>query len=189
MDWIKKNWLHVFQVSALLIVIGFGIHLYNKVPDYAGKVEIAKPAPEVAKVPMVDVPVKIVKVYVGGVKLKEKLILPKLVIADDKQQVIASSKIEPSDNPHTVTTVINTDTGASETYVRTDPLPWLAYRSSGGVGVYYGLKGGEQAVRIQVRQDIIQIKSIRLNVIGSVDRTMATGQTSTFIGAGAEYRW
>jgi hypothetical protein len=169
-----------------LVLAGWITYLYLKTPDYAGKVDIAIPAKELAGLPKLTVPVKEVQVYAAPAK--KKLSLPKAVIDNDKQQVIASSKIKPSDNPHTVTTVLNTDTGASETYVRTDPLPWLAYTSSGGIGAYYGFKNGEQAIRIQARQDFIQVKAIRFSVIGSVDR-MSSGQTDSFIGVGGEYRW
>ena len=171
-----------------LILMGLVVYLYNKVPDYAGKVEIAKVAPEVAKLPMIDAPVKSVKIYAGGAVIKKKLSLPAQVVDNSKQQVIASSKVDASSNPHTVTTVINTDTGASETFTRTDPKPWLAYESRGAIGVYAGMKNSEQAIRIQAKYDVIQVKAFHAGIIGSIDRTNS-GKTDSFIGAGAEFRF
>ena len=107
--------------------------------------------------------------------VKPKLNLPAAVAGNRKKRVIAASKIKASDRPHTVTTLIDTDTGKAETYVRTDPLPWVAFRSSGAAGVYYGMKNGEQAIRVQVRQDVIQVKAVHVGALASVDRTISTG--------------
>lgn len=52
--------------------------------------------------------------------------------------MIASSKLPAGERAKTVTTVINTETGHSETYTRTDSLPWVAVESRGEIGMYYG---------------------------------------------------
>ncbi len=138
---------------------------------------------------MVDVAIASgkVAVYQGGAPLKRKLTLPQAVVDNDKESVLTSSKIPSGERAHTVTTVINTDTGASETYVRTDPLPWVAYESRGEVGMYYGYKGAQQAIRLQARQDFIQVKALHIGVIGSVD--VSAGKPDFFAGVGVSYRW
>jgi hypothetical protein len=181
----------VFAAVGTLAIVAAG-WLYwaaHKPVEKAGEVAIAKPAPEVASAPRIDKPLKSVKVYKGGSTIKDKLNLPPAVVADQKTEVIASSKIEAGERPRTVTTVINTETGASETYVRTDPRPWLAFERRGEIGAYYGIKAGEPTIRIQARQDFVQVKALHIGVIGSVDRTMATGHTDYFVGVGVSYRW
>jgi hypothetical protein len=166
---------------------GWLYHVRNALPDKAGQVVIATPAKEVASVEKVEVPVKKVTVYKTTPALKKKLDLPQPVIDDQQQAVLASSKIPAGERAHTVTTVINTDTGKSETYTRTDPLPWLAFENRGEVGVYVGVKNGQQALRLQARQDFVQVKALHLGVVGSVD--VSAGKPDVFVGAGVSYRW
>lgn len=155
--------------------------------DRAGQVVVAKPAGEVSGKPTVTVSVQSVQAYPDAVK--KKLNLSKSVAGDVKKKVVAASKIAASYHPHTVTTLLDTGTGQFETYVRTDPLPWVAFTSRGGAGVYYGMKNGEQAVRLQARQDLLQFKAIHVGAIASMESVMSTGQTDVFVGIGGEYRW
>lgn len=174
-------------VAAAVAVIGW---LYFKpAPEKAGQVVVATESKEVAPVAKESVPVKAgkVTVYQGGAAVKKKLTLPQPVVDDKNAAVLASSKIPAGERPHTVTTVLNTETGASETYVRTDPLPWLAYENRGEIGLYYGIKNGQQAVRLQATQDLVQVKALHLGVIGSMD--MANGKPDLFVGVGVAYRW
>lgn len=177
----------VLLLLAIIVLVGWFIWLTNKPTDRAGQTVEATQAKEVAAVPTVAVPVKSVQAYPNPVK--KKLNLPQAVQDDDRKVVVAASKVQASDRPHTVTTLIDTETGKAETYVRTDPLPWLAYTSRGAAGVYYGLKNGEQAVRLQVTQNIIQVKAVHIGATASYDRVLTTGRGDTFVGVGAEYRW
>lgn len=154
----------------------------------------ATPAKEVANVPKVDVQVqKPLKVYAGGQGLKSGLKLPAPVVQNHAEQVIASSKVEAADDhPHTVTTVINTDTGQSETYVRTDPLPWIAWSSRGGIGMYAGIKNGTPAVRLQAEQELFTVKAIHFGAVASVDQPIGASpqyDQEWFVGIGAKYEW
>lgn len=167
-------------------------HLANRQQNEVGKTVIATQAKEVANVPKVDVKIKApIKVYKGGASLKEGIKLPPEVVQDDAQQVIASSKIDGlDDHPKTVTTVIDTETGESQTYMRTDPLPWLAWSDRGSVGMYAGLKNGTPAVRLQAHQELFTVKAIHFGAVASVDQPIS-GPISAdyFVGVGAEYRW
>jgi hypothetical protein len=156
--------------------------------DPVGQVVIATPAKEVRAIPRVDTVIKSgkVAVYKGGKPLKKKLNLPQPIVDDPKQEVLASSVIPAGEHPHTVTTTINTDTGASETYVRTDELPWLGYENRGEVGIFYGVKSGERVVRLQARQDFVQVKALHMGVIASIDSGL---NRSTFIGIGVAFKW
>jgi len=172
-----------------LIVVGWLYWESRHIPEKVAQVVIATPSKEVKNTPKKTVKPKQVEVYNGGVKLKAKLNLPAALIHDDQQSVIASSKIPAGEHSKTVTTVLNTESGKSETYVRTDPLPLIAYESRGEIGAYYGIKRGEPTIRIQARHDFVQVKALHIGVIGSIDRTVSTGKTDNFIGVGVSYKF
>lgn len=180
----------------LLAVISAVLWLRNwreeSAANQVGQTVVAARANEVRDVPKVEVEVKKpVKVYNGGAALKNGLKLPAPVAEDTSVEVLASSKIDGrDDHPKTITTTINKETGESETYVRTDPLPWFAMSSRGGVGMYGGLKNGEPAVRLEARQEIFTIKSLHFGAVASIDQPISgpVGR-DYFIGLGAEYRW
>lgn len=185
---------HNAIIAALCILLGAALWWINRPGETVGvgKTVQAAPAAEIKKAQKVAVDVKApVKVYSGGAGLKGRIKLPEDVVADGRQQVIASSKIDATDDhPHTVTTVINTETGESETYVRTDPLPWLAWGRRGAIGMYAGIKNGMPTVRLQIRHDLIQIKAIHFGAIAAIDQPISGPMTMDyFAGVGAEYRW
>lgn len=168
-------------------VLAHGIAWYNRPASIPPGVTVeAKPAAEVRNETRVDVAVKPpIKAYAPGVKGKLKL--PQSVISDDAKHVIASSKTANDERPHTVTTVVDSGTGEVTTYDRTDPLPWLAVNTKSEVGVFYGLKNGEQALRVEGRQELLQVKALHAGVVGTVDATRQG--VDGFIGAGVWARW
>lgn len=126
-----------------------------------------------------------IKAYKAAVKRGLKL---PTAIADDKDQhVIASSKTPNDERPHTITTVINQQTGEVQTFDRTDPLPWFDVKTKSEIGVYYGMKSGEPTVRIEGRQELLQIKAVHVGAIATAD--MMRGQMDTFVGIGAWARF
>lgn len=152
-------------------------------PDTA----IATPAKEVKDLTKVAVPVKNpVKAYSGGSTLKKKLDLPADVVQDDTQHVIASSKVE-CDQPHTITTTINTETGEIHTYERHDPLPWIASDDHSRIGIYALLKNGTPTVSLQAQRGLFSIKSVHFVGRAGIDQPMSGGQMNTQIGFGAEW--
>lgn len=183
----KTSWaMPALIVVAGLVVVGW--LFFKPLPDLAaGQVTVAEPAQEMRETPKENVVIPTVQVYQGGAKVKKKLTLPSSVVDDDKQKVIASSRIPGGERAKTVTTVIDTESGKSQTYVRVEPLPWLAYESRGEVGLYYGIKNGQPTTRLQVRQDLVQVKALHAGVIGSVD--IANGKPDYFVGVGVAYRW
>lgn len=184
----KTFWAKVAMVI-LAIAVSVGWYLFKPATEYTNQVVVAPVAAEVRLVPKIDTTIVSgkVAVYAGGAVVKKKLGLSKEVVENKSKAVIASSKIKASERDHTFTTTIDTDTGATETYIRTDPRPWVAYESRGEVGAYYGLKNNQPTIRIQARQDFIQVKALHLGVVGSVD--VAQGKPDFFIGAGVSYKW
>lgn len=185
----------IVAVTVVIILLMWGVHVLIRDPLPPPEVSIvATPAAEVEDAPKVPVQVTApIKVYQGGGKIKRQLQLPAPVAADPVQEVIAATTVRADTRPHTVTTVINTQTGESETYVRRDPLPWLAWDTSGDIGAYIGVKNGQQAVRLQLRQGVVQVKALHLGLIGSVDQSMGgtatMGSTDYFVGAGVWASW
>lgn len=187
--------LIVFCVLAFfaLCYVGYEIYKLSKIKYPVAPVGlnvIAKPAPEVITVPRVSKPIKskIVKVYPESIKSEIKL--PDVVQNDTKLDVIASHQVPADDHPQTITTLINTDTGESQTFVKRDPMPWLGLNYRGEAGIYVGVKNGEQTARLEVKQEVLQIKSLHIGVTSSIDQPINSAvDTSYFVGAGAWMRW
>lgn len=147
-------------------------------------------APEIKREKPVDIPIKTRTVKAYSAASKIKLGLPSEVLSDDNLRVIQSSRISADEHPQTVTTVLDTETGKSKTYVKQEPLPWLAIDSHGEVGMYYGVKAGASTVRAEIRQNLIQVKSVRIQAIASIDQPInGPVRADGFIGFGAVYRW
>lgn len=193
----RPSWL----TDAVLVAVAFGLLIamaigwlsYDREPAQGvGATVIARPSGEVAKVPVKTVTPKAgVKVYRGGAALKDGLKLPRDAVEDPDVEVLASSHVKADDHPHTVTTVIDTETGESTTYDRRDPLPWMAWSERGHAGVAVGLKSGEPTARLQVEQEIVTVKALRLSGIATVDQPLNAGATGGdfFAGVMVKYQW
>lgn len=143
----------------------------------------ANPAPELMREETVPVLVaEPIQVYRPAVKAKLKL--PPAVQADAKQHVVASTRTPADERPHTVTTTLDTSTGEFTSHDRADPLPWLAVNTKTEIGLFYGLKGGEQVIRLQGQQDLLQIKAVRVGATATLD-----SDGEAFVGVGAWARW
>lgn len=172
----------VLWFCAVALAVG-AILLYLRslpVPEGVGTTTEARQASELREELTIPLDVEFVKVFEPEVKTRLKL--PKTVIDDPDKHVVSSSKIKADEHPHTVTTVLDKSTGELTTYDRKDPLPWLAVTNRTHIGAYYGLKNGQEAVRIQAQQELLQIKSLRIEAVASVD--IGSGKPDTFIGIG-----
>lgn len=171
----------------LLAALGVGMYFYFKPqPAPVGVHLPAKVAPEIARVATEPVELKQpLKVYKKAAKAKLKL--PDYIQKDEAQHVVAASKTANDERRHTVTTLVDSNTGEVTTLDRVDPLPWLAVNTKSEVGIFYGVKRGAQAIRIQGQQEFLQIKAVHVGVIASAD-VMPSG-VDTFVGVGAWARW
>lgn len=121
---------------------------------------------------------------------KQRLKLPQAVQADPAQHVAAASTVKPDTHPHTVSTVVDEKTGEVTTYDTRDPLPWLAVDSHGEAGVAYGIRDGQPTVRLEVRQNLLDLKALKLGVQASADQPVSGSLSpSYFVGIGVSYRW
>lgn len=183
----------IFKLALLVVLILAATVWLLRDPEPAVPVGLqvpATPAPEVKRVPKVEKPIKAKTVKVYPAAIKNKLKLPEVVQDDPALDVIASHQVKADDHPQTVTTLINTETGESETYVKRDPLPWMAWDDRGEAGVILGLKNGEPAVRLEARQNLFQVKAVHFGGYGSVEQNLNGAHESDWmIGVGAWYRW
>lgn len=143
----------------------------------------ADPAPELKGKQKTKVSLPSVPVYGGTAKTD--LGLPISVQDDPNKYVLGSAKLPNDTHPHTVTTVIDAETGETTIYDRRDPLPWLAAEKRGLLQFGAGVKSGVgQVWRAAGSFDAVQIKAIHFGINGSLD---SDGQA--YVGAHAEYRW
>lgn len=185
-------------LAIILVLIIAGVlalkwfeHLEDMLPKPAVGVQvIATPAKEVKSIPKARAIIKNGSVSVYASPAKVDLKLPDAIKDDPLQHVLASNQVTADDHPQTITTVINSDTGESQTFVRRDPLPWLAWDDHGELGIYAGIKNGTPAARLEAKQGIFQVKAVHFGAIGSVDQPLQGPlQPDYYIGVGAWYRW
>lgn len=181
----------LIQLISVFISVGLIIQVISSLlPHKTQPVSIvATPAPVVKAEPKIEVmPTKPIKVYKHSAKIKQKVKLPQPVIDNPSEQVLAATKVESNDHPQLVTTVLNTDTGETSTYIKQEPQPWFATNTHGDFSTYVGFKNRNTAIRFQVRQNLIDVKSVHINAVGSVDQS-TNGDTDYFVGIGATYAW
>ena len=176
------------EAAIVIFVLAWAWNWVLSVPPVPVGITVeATPAPEVKDISTVDVPTKSVRVYAP--KAKKELKLPDRIQKDAAVAVIASSKIKADTHGSTVTTVINTETGKSETVVRRDPLDWLAFKTSGRVGVYAGVSNHGTAAMLRAEQDFLSIKALNLSVTGTVIQPTSDADTTGFVGLGGRLEW
>ena len=182
---------NAFIGALVVLVLGLAGALWYTIasrPAPGGPSIEARPAPELAHANLKSVPVKSVKVYVG--ETKAKLRLPPEVVTNPDKQVVAASQVRSDPRPQTVTTVIDTKTGESSSFVKVDPYPWFAIEARGTaqLALGYRLDPGaalpKQIVRLGVGYDVVRVKALTLGLVGTLD---SDGQT--FAGVGITYRW
>lgn len=186
----KANWRNEAIASAVVAALLLCLWWFWPAPKPpVGETKPAEIAKEAKKAKTAAVTPKRLSVYPQY--LKADLTLPAGSLGNINEYVVSTSRVSADDHPHTITTTVDIETGEVKTFDRRDPLPWLAVRPSGAVGIYYGLKNGEQAARLQARQNLLQVKAVHIGGLVSVDQSIGNmdGQTDWFAGVGAEYRW
>ncbi len=182
----------VAALVAASIIVGLSAYLWYDMdhrPVQSTEMSVpATPAPETKRAPTKRVAIaKPVKVFGDGIKPKLKL--PDAVAKNVDEHVIAATQVRGSLRPQTVTTVIDEKTGESQTYVKSDPYPWLAYEGRGEIRMSYGYRfdsgvAPRQIVRLNFSYDLIRVKALTIGPTVQVD-----SDGRTFVGAGLAYRW
>lgn len=173
-------------LGSLLAIIAVMVYFQFKTEIMPVGVHIpASQAPELSKVETEMVDFAPIKVFAP--ESKKILNLPKSTQLDSHAHVIASSKTANDERSHTVTTVIDDQTGEPTTFDRVDPLPWLAVSTKTQIGAFYGIKNGTPTIRVQGEQELLQIKAVHVGVTVSAD--MQAGNVDAFAGVGAWVRF
>jgi len=172
--------LHLFKLDTSKHDTPVGVHV------------IATPAKQVEAIPKHQAVVKSGTVRVYESRAKIELKLPEAIKQDEAKQVLESTRVNADDHDQTITTVLDTETGDTQTLVRREPLPWIAWRNDGSAAAYAGIKNGEPTARLEVKQSLFSVKTIRFGAVATVDQPLgysARDSPDYFVGVGAEYRW
>lgn len=151
-------------------------------PAQVGQWTTATTAPQIKNVP--DATITPAKVIVKAPIAKKKLKLPPEIQDDPNKHVLDAVRIKKDTHPVTVTTVIDEATGEVKTIVRREPLPWLALEQTGELRLDYGWKGGQQVMRLSLREDLLQVKALHAGVNLTLD-----SDGDYFVGAGVGWQW
>lgn len=180
---IQKTWVPVLVACLIL----YGIFWYNRTPNVPPGVTVdARAAPELKRETTVPIAVSTpIQVYKPAAKAKLKL--PKAVVEDVTQHVVASTQTPNDERQHTVTTLLDTSAGTFTSYDRVDPLPWIAVSTKTEIGAFYGVKNGAPTFRVQAQQELLRVKALHLGAVASAD--VVRGDVDTFVGVGVWARW
>lgn len=175
------NTLRNNKIALLLLVVILAVTwtFWSRPIPPASVPVIAKPA--LSKVQKETITAK-VSVYKPAAK--KKLHLPKPVQDSPSKHVVDASRVNPDFHSHTITTVLDSETGDVTTYDTKEPLPWLAPGHMGGVGVFYGLKNGKPMGQLYAYHDLLQSKALFSGVRASLDQ-----DGTNYAGGYVEYRW
>lgn len=177
----QRNGLVIALVSVLVAILYFQ---FFREPASAGVHIESTPAKELAKVTTEKIKTTVV---VYHPQAKKRLSLPVAVQQDPEKHVVAATRTPADERPHTVTTILDSGNGKITTYDRADPLPLVAVNRKSEVGLYYGMKDGEQSIRIEGRHELLQVKALHLGATASADIT--PGDVDGFVGVGVWARW
>jgi len=177
-------------ILALCLMTAFTFNRCTSTPQSqtSSPPKLALETPQVTHETKQEVPLatpqKTIKVYKDSIK--SSLSLPKAAVHNANIKLTDSSVIKRSERDTQVNQVLDISTGETQTYVTELSSPWFAFESKGAASVDYGFKrGSTQAVgRLNVRQNLVQVKDVHLGVSGSVYT-----DGDYFIGLGGEYRW
>lgn len=85
-----------------------------------------------------------------------------------------------------VTQTLDVTTGETEVFIASAPAPWFTTEHRGSINLDYGYKAHSPnpVGRLNIREDLVQIKDIHLGVSAS-----AYTDGDYFVGIGGSYRW
>lgn len=180
---LKSNIKIIIAIGVAASVGAAAAHFWGISTPTEPKQKVWTPAQD----PITNTPIVDIKVKKGTVRVKKSADATLKIPLNPNEGVISASSIASNDHPVTVATIIDTDTGISRTVVREEPLPWFALTQKGEAGIYYGLKNGAPSTMLQVRQEILQVKAVRMEAIGQVTQSIVG--LDSYIGIGLTYRW
>lgn len=161
------KWPALMMIATVLVCFGAAVGWWIW-GGQTGTAVQSTPAPQVSGLSPVIVPTKQVKAMPPAAK--RKLNLPDPVRANPAQHVVSASRVDPDIRPHTITTVLDVETGQTATYDTPEPMPWASITPRGEAGVAYGLRDGSPMGRLFLRQGLVNVKAARVGLEGQVDQ-------------------
>lgn len=177
-------------VLCLFILYRFDVHLTNifqeDIPTPGVNVSVqGTPSKPVAKKKKVAKPLKTQSVDVYPDEVKGQLKLPQSFKDDENWSVIASTQIPADRHSSTATSMINRETGETETQVKRDPLPWIGADHSGDIGVYALQKRDGQVWQVDGKISLFQLKALNIGAKASIEQPInGPGETDYRAGFG-----
>lgn len=177
------TWRTKLELAAALIAGGLVWYFATPRPAPVAGWQPAPPMPQLAATPTETIKPPAVRVYAP--MAKKQLDLPTEVQNDPGLYVLSTARLSADTRRRDVTTLINKNTGATETLVRREPYPWLAAEQTGELRLDYGLKNGMvRAARLSLSEDLVQVKALHLGMHASLDT-----DGKFFVGAGMAWAW
>ena len=177
------SWLDKIKILIIGIIIGVlicsGIAAWIKYrPSAPSTATVA--APELAKETPKVLECKNVVVYRDAVAKKLG------VKAAPGEHIVASSKIQGDDHPHTVSALYSETTGVTRLLDRRDSLPWLDTTNRFGVGVSGGIGSEHDSVvgKLDGYWQPLKISTVALRVTGDLT---TDGKWSTWVRGGIDW--
>lgn len=200
--WIISHGKMLTTIALVAFLTAWAWHWYSQAPD--APVGVSMPAVVAWEVQQeaktgADVKNGQVQVFKNRSKVMDRLNLPESVKNNPAKEVVAAAKIEPDGfaRGHTVTAILDKETGEVKLLDRADSLPWLRWRTDGLVFVGPGFINGDIGARAMVVQHLASVGPATLSAVGSLDQPMASTTVAnnhglnTFVGVGLTipFKW
>lgn len=159
-------------VAMIALAWTFGHPSTQSAPD------VHPATPAVPNAPIVTINPK--KIDTLAPSVKKKLELP----PDDKY-VLAASKVDCDNHPHTLVTEFDDTTGKVTTIDKREPLPWFSLRRTGYLRFGTGIRTGAGTIqRVALAEELVQIKAWSFGMDSSID-----SDGEGYVGVHVQYGW
>jgi cytoskeletal protein RodZ len=198
-DWFFLKVIVGLVLFAAVVLAGVLVwrHFQSALPSMMKPVPVhqpvtAAPAPEVKAAPVEQIQPPKLTVYQAPVK--EKLHLAQPIVDDVHEHVLSAVSVKADDHPQTVVSVVDDQTGATQTLVEREPLPLLALDFHGDLTVTGGVTtDGSMAVRVEGWQNVLDVKAAHLGAEVSCTQPIqpisAADRTRCYAGIGMRLSW
>jgi hypothetical protein len=183
-----RAWIEFILIIAVAV---FGYMWWQKISEPApvGVAVEAKPSKVLNQTPTEVVPVTSVVAYKPVAKAKLRLPKP---VQDNAAAVVTSATTVSSDfRPHTITTVLDTQTGKTTAYDTRMELPLLAINVRGEAGIGYFQTRDGAVARLSIRQGLASVKAVRIVGEATFDQPLGSNpaRSNAAVGVMALYQW
>lgn len=162
----KRYLFYALVAVGILAALSFSYKLFwpRKAP-VQGFI-VAAPAEGMPEAPTESVTVTVpLRTYNKQVAAK-KMNLPPEIVADPKKEILTTATVPASEGGYTAATVLDTETGVSQTIIKEIPRPWFALGGQTEVGVRAGIGTNGTAAVVYARQDVFRVGKVNVAAYG-----------------------